>query len=211
MELLVATRNKKKLQEIRELLKGLDIRVTSLADHKGMPEILETGETFEENAVIKACTIAQFTKKLVLGEDSGLEVRALRNKPGVLSARYAACDKTPGTANAPDQQNNLKLLRELKGVPVKKRGARYRCAVALADAKGLIGVVSGSCAGVIGLRPKGSFGFGYDPLFIIEKYAKTFAQLGPGIKHKMSHRYKALKKARLLMERYLRGDRPASS
>ncbi len=193
MELLVATRNKKKLQEISDILKGLDLKIASLADYKGMPEIVEDGRTFEENAVIKASTIALFTKKLVLGEDSGLEVKMLGNRPGVYSARYSG-------EGATDKKNNLKLLRELKGAPLKKRIARYRCAVALADAKGLIGVVSGSCKGLIGFKSKGHFGFGYDPLFIIEKYGRTFAQLGPKVKHGMSHRYKALKKLRKLIE-----------
>jgi XTP/dITP diphosphohydrolase len=197
MELLVATRNKKKLQEIRELLVGLDLKVTFLADYNDMPEIIEDGKTFEANAAIKACTIAQYAKKLVLGEDSGLEVKALGNRPGVYSARYSG-------AGATDKKNNLKILRELKGVPLKKRAARYRCAVALADAKGLIGVVSGSCSGLIGFKSRGASGFGYDPLFVIEKYGKTFAELGLLIKHKMSHRFKALKKARGLMARYLK-------
>jgi non-canonical purine NTP pyrophosphatase (RdgB/HAM1 family) len=91
----------------------------------------------------------------------------------------------------------------LKDVPLKKRQARYRCAVAIADGSGLIGVVSGTCRGLIGFRSKGHSGFGYDPLFVIEKYGKTFAQLGPEIKHKMSHRFKALKKSRVILEKYL--------
>lgn len=197
MELLVATKNQKKLGEIRDLLAGLDIRVTSLKDYDGLPEIIEDGKTFVQNAVIKASTIAQVTKKLVMGEDSGLEVKALKNKPGVYSARFSG-------AGATDKKNNLKLLRELRGVPLKKRQARYRCCVALADKNGLIGVVDGSCSGLIGFKSRGRHGFGYDPLFIVEKYGKTFAQLGLDIKHKMSHRYKALKKARVLIEEYLK-------
>ena len=200
MELLVATRNKKKLQEIRQILADLPFHVTSLDDYEGLPAIVEDGLTFEQNAIKKAATIAIYTKKLVLGEDSGLEVPVLKNGPGVFSARYAG----PG---ATDAKNNTKLLRVLRGVPLKKRGARYRCAVALADGRGLVGVVSGSCCGVIGPRPKGTFGFGYDPLFVIPKYGRTFAELGPDVKHKMSHRFRALKKARRLMERYLKRDR----
>jgi XTP/dITP diphosphohydrolase len=196
MELLIATRNAKKLEEIRELLKDLNIIVTSLAQYKDLPEIIEDGRTFEENAVIKACTIALYTKKLVLGEDSGLEVKALNNRPGIFTARYAG-------EGATDKKNNQKLLRELEGVPLKKRGAHYRCAAALADAQGLIGVVSGNCQGLIGLSLKGYFGFGYDPLFVIKKYNKSFAELGPLVKHKMSHRYRALKKARVIIEKYL--------
>lgn len=197
MELLVATKNQKKLGEIKDLLAGLDITVTSLKDYEGLPEIVEDGETFAQNAVKKACTIAQFTKKLVLGEDSGLEVAALKNKPGVFSARFSG-------EGATDEKNNLKLLRELRSVPLKKRGARYRCYAALADGHGLIGVASGICRGLIGFKPRGKLGFGYDPLFIVEKYNKTFAELGLEIKHKMSHRYKALLKTRALIEEYLK-------
>lgn len=204
MELLVATRNKKKLGEIRDLLGGQGFHVTSLADYENMPKIVEDGETFAQNAVKKAATIAQYTKKLVLGEDSGLEVEALGNSPGVYSARYAG-------EGATDRKNNLKLLRELRGVPSKERRARYRCAVALADAKGLIGVATGSCYGLVGFKPKGRHGFGYDPLFIVEKYGKTFAELGPEIKHKMSHRFYALKKARRIMEKCLKTGRLISS
>lgn len=200
IELLVATRNKKKLQEIKELLVDLNFRVTSLEDYDALPEIVEDGVTFEQNAIKKAATIAIATGKLVLGEDSGLEVKALGCRPGVYSARYAG----PG---ATDRKNNLKLLRELRGVPLKKRSARYRCAVALADPQGLVGVVSGSCSGIIGTTPRGTAGFGYDPLFVIGKFGKTFAELGLEMKHAMSHRSKALKKARRLMEGYLRQHR----
>jgi XTP/dITP diphosphohydrolase len=200
MELLVATRNKKKLQEIKEILADLPFRITSLDDYRGLPEIVEDGLTFEQNAIKKAATIALATGRLVLGEDSGLEVPALGNAPGVYSARFSG----PG---ATDEKNNAKLLRALRGVPDKKRTARYRCAAALAGPEGLIGVVSGTCRGVIGTRKKGTFGFGYDPYFIIPKYKKTFAELGPEIKHAMSHRFHALKKARRLMEEYLKRRR----
>lgn len=195
MQLLVATKNKKKLEEIREILKDLKLKMTSLDDYKGLPEIVEDGQTFAQNAIKKAATIAIYTKKLVLGEDSGLEVKALNERPGVYSARYSGPDAT-------DKKNNLKLLRELKDVPMKKRQARYRCAAALAGPEGLIGVVTGDCRGRIGLKPKGTLGFGYDPLFVVEKYSKTFAELGPDIKHRMSHRFKALRKLRLLINKY---------
>lgn len=196
MELLVATRNKKKLGEIRELLKGLNLKLTSLDDYHGLPRIEEDGQTFEENAIKKAVTIAQFTKKLTLGEDSGLEVAALKNKPGVYSSRFSG----PG---ATDRKNNLKLLRLLRGVSLKQRQARYRCAIALADGKRLIYVGSGSCLGLIGFRSQGSAGFGYDPLFVIPKYQKTFAQLGEEIKHTMSHRFCAIKKILPVIAKYL--------
>ena len=196
MEILVATRNKKKLKEIREILKGLDVKITSLADYRRLPSIKENGRTFKENAVKKAVTIARHTKKLCLGEDSGLCVNALGGKPGIYSSRYSGKDKN-------DLENNLKLIKALKGLLLDKRRAHYTCAVALADRCGLIGVVEGMCHGIIGFEQKGKYGFGYDPLFIIPKYAKTFAELKPGIKHKMSHRFRALEKARRLLQKYI--------
>ncbi|MBL7196971.1 MAG: RdgB/HAM1 family non-canonical purine NTP pyrophosphatase [Candidatus Omnitrophica bacterium] len=196
MELVVATRNKKKLKEIKALLKGLNLKITSLADYPDAPEIDEDGSSFDENAIKKAVTIAMYAKKLTMGEDSGLEVKALDNQPGVYSSRF--CGK-----GANDKKNNLKLLRLLKEVPLKKRAARYRCSVALADGNRLISVVNGSCQGLIGFRSKGKNGFGYDPLFIVPKYNKTFGQLDIRIKHKLSHRYKAIKKAKEAILKYL--------
>jgi len=192
MELVVATRNKKKLEEIKEILKGLRLKITSLADCDGAPGIIENGITFEENAVKKAVKIARFTKKLTLGEDSGLCVYALGGKPGVYSSRFSGKGKD-------DSKNNLKLLKLLNGFPPPKRKAYYACAVALADKDGLIGTAEGRCSGIVGLKLKGSQGFGYDPLFVIPKYKKTFAELGPRIKHKMSHRFRALAKAKKMI------------
>jgi len=195
-ELLIATRNKKKLGEIKELLKGLNLKITSLDDYRNLPRI-EDGKTFEQNAIKKAVTIAFYTKKLTLGEDSGLEVAALKNKPGVYSSRFSG-------PKATDKKNNLKLLRLLRDAPLKKRRARYRSCVVLADGKKIIYVGSGSCSGLIGFRSRGNFGFGYDPLFIIPKYNKTFGQLGSKIKDSMSHRSRALKKILPVISRYLR-------
>lgn len=186
-KLLVATKNRKKLKEIKDILKGLDLKIISLADYSRFPRIVENQKTFKANAIKKAVKIARFAKKLTLGEDSGLCVDALKGKPGIYSSRFAGKNKS-------DQQNNLKLLRLLTKVPLKKRKAHYVCAVALADELGLVAVVEGRCNGLIGFAPEGTRGFGYDPLFIIPKYKKTFAQLGERIKHKMSHRYHALNK-----------------
>lgn len=196
MELLVATKNRKKLEEIKEILKDMNLKITSLGNYSKIPHIIENGKTFRENAVKKAIKIASFTKKLTLGEDSGLCVDALGGKPGIYSSRFAGKDKS-------DLRNNLKLLKCLGGLPLNKRKAHYLCAVALADKDGLIGVVEGRCNGLIGFELKGNFGFGYDPLFVIPKYKRTFAQLGPVIKHKMSHRYRALKKLKKLLSNYL--------
>ncbi len=200
-ELIVATRNTKKLFEIKDLLKDVDLKITSLLDYDGLPFVEEDGTTFSQNAIKKAVTIAMYTGKLTMGEDSGLEVKALGNKPGVYSARYAG-------ENATDEANNRKLLKELAGLPSPAmklgggRQARYRCFVALADSKKLIDVVSGSCRGVISLKEKGTNGFGYDPLFLIPKYGKTFAELNPEIKAGMSHRSRALKKFRNIIQKY---------
>ena len=188
-ELVVATKNKKKLEEIKEILKDLNLRITSLADYPRVPRIIENGKTFRANAIKKAIKIAQFTQKLALGEDSGLCVDVLRGKPGVYSSRFAGKDKS-------DRKNNLKLLKLLEGIPINKRKAHYCCVVALADKDGLVGFREGKCRGFIGFGLKGHFGFGYDPLFVIPKYQKTFAQLGPAIKHRMSHRFRALQKAK---------------
>jgi len=196
-ELLIATRNKGKVREIQELLRDFDLKITSLHDYPDLPKIEEDGKTFAVNALKKAATISQFTKCLVMGEDSGLEVRALNNRPGIHSARYSG-------ENATDRRNNLKLLRELRGVPLKKRQARYRCFVALTDAKGIVAVVNGSCSGLIALRPAGQNGFGYDPLFFLPKYQKTFGQLDPAIKAKISHRARATRKLRAVLNNYLK-------
>ena len=196
-KLVVATQNKKKLEEIKEILKDLDLEISSLADHPSFPRIVENGKTFKENAVKKALKIARFTGELTLGEDSGLCVRALDGSPGVRSARYSGRDKD-------DAKNNRKLLKALEGLAIKKRSAYYACAVALADKDGLIKVVEGRCHGKIAFIPQGSFGFGYDPLFLIPKYKKTFAQLGGAVKHKMSHRFLALVKARKILDAYFK-------
>lgn len=194
MELVVATKNKKKLQEIKEILEGLPFTITSLADYSGAPRIIENGRTFKDNAAKKAVKIARFTGKLTMGEDSGLCVEALGGAPGVRSSRFSGKDKS-------DQKNNEKLLKLLGELPLKKRKAYYICAVAMADKNGLIDVVEGRCDGLIGFEEKGKSGFGYDPLFIISRFNKTFAQLGNKLKHKMSHRYHALKKARKVLDK----------
>jgi len=196
IRLIVATRNLKKLAEIKEILKGIKIELLSLDSFKDAPKVLENGKTFKENATKKAVKLARFTGELCLGEDSGLCVDALNGGPGIYSARFSGKDKS-------DIKNNLKLLKLLKGLPVAKRKAHYVCAVALADKKRLIGVVEGRCNGLIAFEAKGSAGFGYDPLFYIPKYKKTFGQLGERIKHKMSHRYHALKKAKKVIEKYV--------
>ena len=192
-ELIVATKNKGKLKEIKELLKEFDLKVTSLAEYPDVPEIVEDGKDFYENALIKARTVARHTGKLVLGEDSGIEVEYLNNDPGLYSARFAVEDAT-------DVDNNAKLMRELDGVPKEKRKARYRCFVAMLDGEKIVGVVDGRCEGYITTEPHGENGFGYDPYFFIEEYGKTFGELDPAIKSKISHRAKALVKVKELIK-----------
>ncbi|OQB12745.1 MAG: Non-canonical purine NTP pyrophosphatase [Candidatus Omnitrophica bacterium ADurb.Bin205] len=196
MELIVATKNKKKLKEIKLILRGLSLKIGALDDCGNKIRIVENGRTFRENAVKKAVKVAALKGKLTLGEDSGLCVNALNGAPGIYSSRFSGKNKS-------DTQNNLKLLKLLKGVPQNKRKAHYACAVALADKRGLLGVVEGKCFGRIDFTEKGFNGFGYDPLFLIPKYNKTFGQLSEEIKHKMSHRYRALKKARSIIEKYI--------
>jgi len=200
MELVVATRNKKKLKEIKEILRIRGLRFSSLADFAKMPRIIENGRTFRENALKKAVKIARATGKFTLGEDSGLCIDALHGAPGIYSSRFSGKNKS-------DLQNNLKVLRLLEGLPLKKRKAHYVCAVALADKEGLVGVVEGRCNGLIAFEMRGTSGFGYDPLFLIPKYKKTFAELGERIKHKMSHRYRALEKARKIIQKIIERHR----
>ncbi|MFA5090794.1 MAG: RdgB/HAM1 family non-canonical purine NTP pyrophosphatase [Candidatus Omnitrophota bacterium] len=196
-ELVVATKNQKKLKEIKDLLAGMDFKVTSLDDYPRAPKIIENGRTFAENAAKKARVIAGYTGKLTLGEDSGLCVRALGGRPGVYSSRFSGKDKD-------DLKNNLKLLKVLKGLPLSGRKAYYVCAIAMADKDGSLRQVEGRCPGVIGFAMRGKSGFGYDPLFIIPRYKKTFAQLGLKLKHKMSHRFRALEKAKKVLATYLK-------
>lgn len=194
--LVISTRNQKKFKEIKRLFKGDDIEVLSMEDLTGIPPVVEDKKTFEGNAVKKALAVSRRTNALVLADDSGLEVYSLDGAPGVLSARYAGAQKS-------DRLNCLKLLDALKGKPVPERKARFRCAVAIARGGKLIETVEGSCEGIISPGMEGSTGFGYDPLFIPKGRKKTFAQLGPEVKDALSHRAKALRKAKRVIGRYL--------
>jgi XTP/dITP diphosphohydrolase len=198
-ELLVATRNAGKVREIKDLLKDYDVKVTSLLDYPDMPEIVEDGKTFQANAAKKALVIAKHTGRIVMGEDSGLEVKALGWRPGVYSARYSG-------EGATDEKNNQRLLEELKDIPRSRRQARYRSFIAVAAPGKVLGVVDGKCSGLIATEPKGTNGFGYDPLFIIPRYNKTFGQLSPSVKAKISHRARALAKFKRAFGRLLKSD-----
>ena len=195
-ELVIATKNQGKLREIRDLLKDFDLKITSLADYPDAPEIVEDGDSFSANALIKAKVIAEFTGQLTMGEDSGLEVDALDGAPGIYSARFSGDDAT-------DEKNNTKLIQSLQGVPTEKRTARYQCYAALVDGSETLDIVNGSCEGVIAEEARGSNGFGYDPYFLIPEYKQTFGELDPSIKAKISHRAKAMAKFRDAVSAYL--------
>ena len=197
MQLLVATRNKHKLKEIGAILAELKIDLRSAADIPGLADIVEDAPTVRDNAIKKAVETAKFTKLLTLADDTGLEVDALNGAPGVHSARYAGTGAT-------DFENIKKLLANLHGVPAEKRTARFRCVIAIADEKGLVDCVEGICNGTIIADEKGGGGFGYDPLFIADGQVKTFAEISPDVKNRISHRGKALQKAWAVLSRYLR-------
>ena len=185
--LVLGTRNRKKREEIVEILDGLGLEFGDLNQWPDLPEVEEDGVTFEANARKKATEIAKALSHWVLGEDSGLVVPALGGRPGVYSARYAG-------RQGDDQANNQKLLAELAPLPDDRRAAYYVCTAALADPKGDVqAVVEGRCNGVIIREPRGSGGFGYDPLFLVPEYHRTFGELGPQVKQALSHRSRALR------------------
>jgi len=196
MELIVATKNKDKLREIKALLKGLSVDVFSLDSFKGVPDVVEDGNTLEDNAIKKAVQVSKFLKKFAVADDSGLEVEYLNNDPGVYSARFSG-------KGATYKSNNEKLLRLLKGVPSAKRKACFKCVIAVADKGKVLGAAEGVCSGNICLEPKGENGFGYDPIFIPDGYKKTFAEMGAEEKNKISHRSKALIEAKKIISKYL--------
>ena len=200
MLLVLGTRNRKKRQEIVDLLGDLGWELGDLNDWPGMPEVEETGSTFEENARIKAQAVAKFTGHYALGEDSGLMVPTLGGAPGVYSARYAG-------KQGDDAANNAKLLAELDSLPDDKRDAYYVCTAVLTDPAGEVKAsVEGRCHGRIIREARGNGGFGYDPLFLIPEYHLTFGELSAVVKHALSHRGRALAKLRpVLRELAARG------
>ncbi len=198
MEIILASRNPGKAEELRSLLSGLPVEVRGLDEFPGVGEVEEDGETFRDNAVKKALHAARITGLPALADDSGLEVDALGGAPGVRSARYAG-------DGADDRANNDKLLEALRDVPEAERGAGFRCVIALAWPDGPVETVEGDCRGIIAASPRGSGGFGYDPLFYYPPLKKTFGQLPPEEKHRVSHRGKALRAAAEVIGRRLAG------
>ncbi len=187
MNLLIATRNAHKLKEIRQIFSLPGLCIVSPDDVANLPEdVIEDAETFEGNALKKARELGEASELWTLADDSGLEVCALNNAPGVYSARYAG--EPCNYAN-----NNAKLLQALQDA--SDRSARFRCVIALRAPDGREWTVSGSCEGTIATAPRGTNGFGYDPLFIPVGYAKTFAELDHATKNALSHRGHALRNA----------------
>ncbi len=187
-QIILGTKNKDKLRELQKLLKGASVRVRSLADFPKRRDVVEDGKTFAANARKKARLYSRHTKGLVLADDSGLMVSQLKGKPGVYSARFAG----PGCTY---HDNNRKLLRFLARIPKAKRRAKFVCVMALYDNGRFVNTVRGECRGAIAFEEKGKNGFGYDPVFIPAGFSKTFAELPPRVKNKISHRGKALKAA----------------
>jgi XTP/dITP diphosphohydrolase len=187
--LLVATYNKGKLAELRDLLADLPLTILELDSFPTVEPIAETGQTFAENATLKASGYAKQTGLLALADDSGLKVDALDGAPGVLSARY-------GGPGASDSDRTSKLLSELSGVAVEARTARFVSVIAIADEGGqIVSLFKGKCEGRIADAPSGSRGFGYDPIFIPDGFNKTFGELEPKVKNRISHRARALAQA----------------
>ena len=213
---LIATRNAHKVQEIGQIL-GDDVRCLTLIDFPGAPAAIEDAETFAGNAAKKVLSLAEWLARnpdaaaklisledtfYILADDSGLEVDALDGAPGVHSARFAASDATT-SGNTPDAANNAKLIRLLAGRPATERGARFRCVLAVLRMNYLpepIVYFDGACEGRIMETAAGQGGFGYDPLFVPDGYAQSFAELGGDVKNKLSHRGRALAKLRQFID-----------
>lgn len=186
-EVLIATNNQGKKKDFEALFRPLGIEVSTLKDLDTPIDVEETGRTFEENAILKAETVARLIGKTVIADDSGLEIDALDGAPGVYSARYAG-------ENSTDDANIDKALAALKDVPEENRTARFRCVLAVAGPAIETTVFSGSCEGVITRTRQGEYGFGYDPIFYVPSQERTMAELTPKEKSEVSHRGAALKK-----------------
>ena len=184
----MATQNADKVREIRQMLEGSDIEIISLKEAGITADINENGKTFEENAVIKAETIRNIAKEMVIADDSGLEIDYMGGAPGVYSARFMGEDTSYDIKNAA-------ILKELEGVPDEERGARFVCSIAIAYPDRETKTFTGVFEGRIAYEPAGENGFGYDPVFFVPECGCTSAELAPEVKNSMSHRGKALKMA----------------
>lgn len=201
--LVLATANPGKVRELRELLAPAGVECVSLLDLPGFPRVEETGQTYLENATLKARAIATWSGLPALADDSGLEVDALDGRPGVHSAYFAG-------PKASDHDNVAKLLDELRGIPPERRTARFRCVLVVARPDGALLAEEGVCEGRITSEPKGEDGFGYDPVFFHPPTGKTFAQLSREEKNQYSHRARAAAKLCPKLRAFLCGDKPDS-
>ena len=196
LTVVIATKNAHKFRELKALLRVPGIRLQSLAAYDHLPSVRETGRTFKENAVKKARALARATGCVVIADDSGIEVAALGGAPGVQSARFAG-------RHGDDAANNRTVLRRLREVLPSRRGARYRCVLALASPAKLLAVADGRWAGRIACEPAGRGGFGYDPIFVLPARGKTVAQLPAMIKHRLSHRAQAARRMRAALRQLI--------
>jgi XTP/dITP diphosphohydrolase len=193
MKIVFATKNEGKVKEITEMLAGMNIELVSLNHFESLPEIVEDGQTYLENALKKAKIISEFTGETVLADDSGLQVDFLGGEPGIYSARYAG-------EGATDDDNNVKLLGKLKDVPEELRTASFCCALVLYHQDGRYHAFEGRWQGRIVDERRGTNGFGYDPIFLSPEQNKTAAELSPEIKNKISHRGQAFAKLKSHLE-----------
>ena len=199
-KLLVATRNRGKAAEYAQLLQGLPLSITDLATEGIEVEIDEAGDTYLENATLKAMGYVSASGLITLADDSGLEAEALGGEPGIRSARYGG--------RASDAERVALLLERLEGLPLEKRHATFRCIIVVAGPSGALAQTHGSVEGLIALEPRGEGGFGYDPVFYLPKLGKTMAELPIDTKNGLSHRGEALRRMRPFLERLAREPSP---
>ncbi|MEW6086735.1 MAG: XTP/dITP diphosphatase [bacterium] len=198
MDIVVATRNKGKLKEIKEILKGLDVNLLSLDDFSDLPDVVEDGLTFKNNALKKAKIISEITGFPVISDDSGLQIDVLNGQPGIHSARFSG-------DNAKDADNIKKVLDLIKDVPEQKRTARFKAVLCLYFSKRKVKFTEGTCEGRMIFAPRGENGFGYDPIFVPKGYKKTFAELSGKTKNRISHRAKAMKEMKKIIGSMVKG------
>ncbi|MDP2945800.1 MAG: XTP/dITP diphosphatase [Atribacterota bacterium] len=184
LEILIATNNLGKVKEIKDILDSPEIKILTMKDFPYLPKIEEDGKTYQENAFKKARKISEHTGKICLADDSGLEIDYLKGKPGIYSSRWG---------NSDGERIN-KVLKLLENIPKNKRNAKFVCVAILVFPDGKIYMVKEECKGSIEFKPKGEHGFGYDPIFLVPEYDKTFAELGDKIKNQISHRGKAMRR-----------------
>ncbi len=204
MRLVFASHNPDKIRELAHALEGLPVEVVSAGEYPGSEPVEENGETLEENALLKARAVHEATGELCVADDTGLEVDALGGEPGVHSARYAGPEQSY-------HKNLEKLLAEMKEVPAGSRAARFRTAVAIVFPDGSELLLAGACEGEILSEPRGESGFGYDPVFYLPEKDKTFAEMTLAEKQALSHRGRAMRKARRMLAAHLEAPTAARS